>query len=519
MRALTTGWGAAKAIDDPPRARMLNSLIENERTTPEVVARVAILSALLSERDFDQLTEKAKKSSSPWPRFVARSLTESELPELANFLNSASQFPLTPADAAAADAAAPLELSWVQSTVADSDRPYTTNEPPKSKFLSELLGEKTAAQLLGNDPTPTPKKPVPTPGAGTSRRLGRHTNIAARSSPYLSNKRLIPLGRPKLDKPSISAALERIRRIRGQDSKDSADETNDSGSGSMRDASQTMKKIAQSTQRKTVTILSDDDALPLPSDSQRARKERLDEETRRKAAAAEATKKRRDAREQQRAEAHRKKVARKLEARKQHREQNARSRDYEYTDDDEIAPVEAPSSDESPSIMPRRRRSQPEEVTNLENDDTPVPKKLRVTDEFDESRVPRRSAEKRSDDERWMRSGQSFARPANGLRSQARVEGPTMMRPPPVFSSGGRRGTYVDEFPEAFEEAVGDYRENLNEHQIREILDFVTLGPINPKMFDKEGKKEYVLNEFQKYSLLLRLCDDGTWQRVRYNAL
>lgn len=535
MRALTSGWGVAKASEDPPRARTLQALLDNEQTAPEVVARVAIMSTLLNERDFDKLTQKAKLHRNQWPRFVARSLTETDLPELAMFLRSAADFAFHPADGEARDAARPMELACFASPAAYlvPVRPYGLKGPPKSKYLYELLGEKTAAQMLGADAAPAPQKPVPTPGAGTSRRLGRHTSIVASTSAYISNTHLTPLGRAGTGNTRLAEVAR--SRMAGA----SAPARNSSREQVL-NASQTMKKIAENNRRKTVTVLSDNDELPAPPDSLKARQQRKQEVAQRKAQQAEQARIRKAVREAKKAEALKKKVQRKLEARKMHKEeQAARYRDIMDDDtDDDIVRLDdgarQSSDDESMRDSPRAKRSNSSfseaEVIDIDGLDSPPPKRLRSAPSNVEERVPRvRAGRPRTGEEafRARAAHSNGGRQSSHMAATAYMGASTHVRPREgnatrttnglPFARPANGHLRQNDMPPEFSKAVGEYRDNLSPNDVREISEFVTCETNFSSLFkDGEQTKEYVLKEYDSYSLVLRLLRDGTWQRVRY---
>ncbi len=513
-------------------------LIMAEDTPAEAVARFAVLVEVHDRQSLradlrkrlDEAADFALKLSrgelDRWPRFVARSLQEYPLYEVLQFLKQVIPVPVVSANNAAFNLARPLELVTVDKHRRLTEQ-YRLKVNPRGLYLKELLGEKTAETLIAN-PT-APNRTLPTPGAGTSRRLGRHQRSSAKSSAsaFGNTKGLIPLGRSKMNGIAKSPITP---------------------------ASAKFSTIMKRHERPKTMYLDDEEAkdlLPPPSDTLRARmtrqeerKKKKEEEQKRKEARAEEMKKR---------EAEKKRLLRerKQEITRKYRDERRYEGDSEEAElereaeaiENEVIVVDDDDSHGGSAATPENEIRRTSSRTSLDKN-SPLPKR---------ARVPRRPVHQpRSGEEAYQRRARLSGTNARINELEGTLRPPqytdaelassiskgkpakyaghvaSPMRPPPVFEpnssansmgSSERKDEFANvEFPQQFIDAVGDHRGNLSPRQIREILDFILedTTAISALFRGNEDRKEYVLNEFDDYSLVLRLLKNGTWQRVRY---
>lgn len=562
----STQWGIAASMGRALPSHVLSNLIDqmmSETTPAEVIARFVVL-AEIHDRDSlrpdvrNKLVDACKKirevnrgEADRWPRFVARSLQEVELNEVLRFMKQIIPIAIIPGNDKVFNMGRPLELDYVDKERRISEQ-YRLKVNPRGLYLKELLGEKTAETLIADKTTTPVRSTMPTPGAGTSRRLSRHRSTAASSaSAFNTSANLIPLGRSRMNGISKKPITP---------------------------ASAKFSTIKKKHERVKTFYMDDDQAkklLPPPSDTLRARQQRQEERLKKK----EEEQRRKEVRAE---EARKRESERKRRMREKKQEATRRYRNHrryethsgeevdEIEDLDQVEEVEkenSPSNDPLPIIDlvdsddgETGSHNQVDNVvrtssrTSIENN-TPAPKRVRVVPRRSEASRPRTGEEafaararisgansRINELERSLRrpeyantadgSRQPPGTPSRSTRYGGHIASP--MRPPPVFEPNGRStaATKISttpfevefanvEFPQSFKDAVGEHVRNLSNQQIREILKFIVEdnATIAAMFRGEEERKEYVLKEYDDYSLVLRLLKNGTWQRVRFSGV
>lgn len=522
-----------------PAVRQLLETVEGGKGSWEYLARQILVAELCSRsgirkneiQRLDSACDKIATSNqaSRWPRFVARVL-RTGLPELNGFLTGVCDWSMSVGESECWNEVAPPELCVVLRGDEPSPRKQY-NLTPKgkegSKFMSVLQNEKGTGTNKDSPIKSTPRLSLPTTGSDISRRVGRSNRTTAMSSPSaFQGNGLVALGR-------------------------STSNRGNSNGSTAANARAAMERIQLGQQQRTVEVLANDE-LPPADDTLRARQNKLEERRKQRQQQEEARRVRAQERRKREAEKLREQREKRLARREEYLQQREEDRNNRMAEGDEsdieannVEVVEldfdADDQEDPDYANPTSTATASKRVTasaRAGRASSPAQKRVRVPRRF----APRTQAS--SGEEAWrsrarrsgrsailtefessLRGGPEYVADADLVSASARPVAATMQSQA-VFEPG-QQPKEPDESDETdvFKRAVGEYRKNLSVRDAALIRRFVNHGVdgaegVNSEwLFHGQDKREFVLDENEDNSLILRLTPDAKWQRVRYNLV
>lgn len=508
--ALDSAWSAPPAGMKEIKAETLRKLAQSPTTPSDVLARTTLVAGLHDAEGYADVFDECLRTDQAWARILGAALFDMYVPEFDLFdpVRDAV-FPLH--RRGVGDLATPFTCDTLPSPeVAEPEVSYMLRKEAKKTYLVELLGEKNAALLdpslaadggdgnAGPAANPAGNGAIPL-SANVSRMLGRRTTLCPTAGAARKKGVAGPIAHPVVRparKPEDQSPVAASARFRA---------------------------LQASASRKKSRMLSDTHALPPPPDSLRARTLKLESEREKKATWERKRKAQRASQLKLQRERKRQRAARKQAVAKEHREEMARYRDEVVTDDESEASLELPAKED-----------EADEETDESEEEQVVKRKRtkQVPMKESEMRVPRL----KGDPTKLARTGAEAhaararipppaggaspiagvstpARPAGSVIGPAALRAETARRRASTASAGARSGPTESA---VYRKAVGDACRSLSPADRAQIIAFLDPATDHTRFFGPaERDRDFVLDEPEKDTLLLRIRPNGTWQRVR----